>query len=264
MPFSVPFAAPLAVLSVFLAPLSPPFVSVCAAKLLSSSLCPSPLYDDFRGSLVCSRHHSEDAVAEDQGAGWDEQPQEAAAPPPETQLSRHDGTILPHYGPAFPACLPFPAYPPPPHSLRPAFSTPAPSSLPARLFRPRPCPKLIALSAPWGSGLAGSMSTAIVLQEDKKYYPDASEVFGPGVETLVQEEDTQPLSEPIIAPIKVKKFAIVEKDLPPTTYRKEYVVPAPHLVAGLVGPLSRPPFDKVRLIGFRFGLARAHPGSWSI
>jgi len=66
-------------------------------------------------------------------------------------------------------------------------------------------------------------STAIVLHEDKKYYPDAAEVFGPDVETLVQEEDTQPLTERIVAPIKVKKFAIVEKDLPPTTYQKECV-----------------------------------------
>ncbi|KAJ2746924.1 hypothetical protein GGI19_006376, partial [Coemansia pectinata] len=48
--------------------------------------------------------------------------------------------------------------------------------------------------------------TQVVLHEDKKYYPDAEEVFGPGVEALVQEEDTQPLTEPIIAPIKVRKF----------------------------------------------------------
>ena len=45
---------------------------------------------------------------------------------------------------------------------------------------------------------------AIVLHEDKKYYPSALEVYGPGVETLVQEEDAQPLTEPIIAPIRRK------------------------------------------------------------
>ena len=61
----------------------------------------------------------------------------------------------------------------------------------------------------------------VVLHEDKKYYPSAEEVYGPGVETMVQEEDTQPLSEPIIAPVKVKKFQILEKDLPDTTYKKE-------------------------------------------
>jgi len=49
---------------------------------------------------------------------------------------------------------------------------------------------------------------AIVLHEDKKYYPSALEVYGPGVETLVQEEDAQPLTEPIIAPIRRKKFQV--------------------------------------------------------
>jgi 116 kDa U5 small nuclear ribonucleoprotein component len=29
----------------------------------------------------------------------------------------------------------------------------------------------------------------IVLHEDKQYYPDAEQVFGKGVETLVMEED---------------------------------------------------------------------------
>ena len=49
---------------------------------------------------------------------------------------------------------------------------------------------------------------AIVLHEDKKYYPSALEVYGPGVETLVQEEDAQPLTEPIIAPVKKRKFQV--------------------------------------------------------
>lgn len=34
----------------------------------------------------------------------------------------------------------------------------------------------------------------VVLHEDKKYYPTADEVYGPEVETIVQEEDTQPLT----------------------------------------------------------------------
>ncbi|RCH97505.1 U5 small nuclear ribonucleoprotein component [Rhizopus stolonifer] len=63
----------------------------------------------------------------------------------------------------------------------------------------------------------------IVLHEDKKYYPSAEEVYGQEVETMVQEEDTQPLSEPIIAPIKVRKFNVTEKDLPETYYKKEYM-----------------------------------------
>lgn len=61
---------------------------------------------------------------------------------------------------------------------------------------------------------------AVVLHEDKKYYPTAEEVYGPDVETLVHEEDTQPLSEPIIAPVKVRKWAVEEKDLPVTRFDK--------------------------------------------
>lgn len=61
----------------------------------------------------------------------------------------------------------------------------------------------------------------IVLHEEKKYYPSAEEVYGEEVETMVQEEDTQPLSEPIVAPIQVRKFNVFEKDLPETHYSKE-------------------------------------------
>ncbi|OAD70101.1 hypothetical protein PHYBLDRAFT_126476 [Phycomyces blakesleeanus NRRL 1555(-)] len=64
----------------------------------------------------------------------------------------------------------------------------------------------------------------IVLHEDKKYYPSAEEVYGPEVETLVQEEDTQPLSEPIVAPIKVRKFHVSEKNLPETRFSKEFMM----------------------------------------
>lgn len=64
----------------------------------------------------------------------------------------------------------------------------------------------------------------VVLHEDKKYYPDASEVYGPDVETIVQDEDTQPLSEPIIAPVKNRKFVISEKDTPATFYDKQFLV----------------------------------------
>lgn len=71
--------------------------------------------------------------------------------------------------------------------------------------------------------LADSISHAIVLHEDKKYYPTAQEVYGPDVETLVQEEDTQLLTEPIVKPIHVNKFAKTEQDLPETVYSKEYL-----------------------------------------
>ena len=39
----------------------------------------------------------------------------------------------------------------------------------------------------------GEPDNAIVLHEDKKYYPTAEEVYGPDTETLVMEEDAQPL-----------------------------------------------------------------------
>ncbi|KAA6415642.1 MAG: u5 small nuclear ribonucleo component [Lasallia pustulata] len=59
-------------------------------------------------------------------------------------------------------------------------------------------------------------SNAVVLHEDKQYYPTAQQVYGPDVETMVQEEDAQPLSQPIIAPIQQKKFTVQETDLPST------------------------------------------------
>ncbi|TFK42020.1 Calreticulin family-domain-containing protein [Crucibulum laeve] len=65
---------------------------------------------------------------------------------------------------------------------------------------------------------------AVVLHEDKQYYPSASDVYGPGVETMVQEEDAQPLSEPIIAPIKVRKWTVEEKDMPETRFDKGFLL----------------------------------------
>lgn len=64
-------------------------------------------------------------------------------------------------------------------------------------------------------------SNAVVLMEDKKYYPTANEIYGEDVEALVQEEDLQPLSEPIIAPIKTRSFRVEEKDMPETTFDKK-------------------------------------------
>lgn len=69
---------------------------------------------------------------------------------------------------------------------------------------------------------AEPVHNAVVLHEDKQYYPSAEDVYGPGVETLVQEEDAQPLTEPIIAPVKVRKWAIEEKDMPETRFDKGY------------------------------------------
>ncbi|KAJ1501857.1 hypothetical protein HMI55_003184, partial [Coelomomyces lativittatus] len=67
-------------------------------------------------------------------------------------------------------------------------------------------------------------TTDIILHEDKDYYPSSKQVYGDDVETLVQEEDLLPLSVPIIAPIKEKKFQVLEETLPSTTFSKNYLV----------------------------------------
>jgi len=65
--------------------------------------------------------------------------------------------------------------------------------------------------------------TRVVLHEDKKYYPTAMEVYGEEVETTVQEEDSQPITQPIVAPIKPKDYDIVEKKIPVTKYNLEFL-----------------------------------------
>jgi 116 kDa U5 small nuclear ribonucleoprotein component len=66
-------------------------------------------------------------------------------------------------------------------------------------------------------------SNAVILHEDKQYYPTAQQVYGPDVETMVQEEDAQPLTQPIIAPFTQKKFQVQEADLPPVFYSREFM-----------------------------------------
>ncbi|KAM0017983.1 putative protein-synthesizing GTPase [Helianthus debilis subsp. tardiflorus] len=56
------------------------------------------------------------------------------------------------------------------------------------------------------------MENQIVLAEDKKYYPTAEEVYGEEVETLVMDEDEQPLELPIIKPVRDIKFEVGVKD----------------------------------------------------
>lgn len=67
------------------------------------------------------------------------------------------------------------------------------------------------------------ISRAVVLHEDKRYYPTALQVYGPDVETIVQEEDAQPLDKPLIEPVKKMKFQHKEQNLPNTTYEMEWV-----------------------------------------
>lgn len=77
--------------------------------------------------------------------------------------------------------------------------------------------------------------------EDKKYYPEMEEVY-PEAENLIMEEDTQKIDEPIIKPVEPKKFDIVEKNVPETTFSFKYleeVMKNPELIrnVGIVGHL---------------------------
>lgn len=64
---------------------------------------------------------------------------------------------------------------------------------------------------------------AIVLHEDKQYYPAAHEVYG-DAETLVMEEDAQTIETPIVEPVKIKSFSVLEKAIPATTVRIDVTV----------------------------------------
>mmetsp|Transcript_13614 Transcript_13614/g.30033 ORF Transcript_13614/g.30033 Transcript_13614/m.30033 type:complete len:970 (+) Transcript_13614:155-3064(+) len=63
----------------------------------------------------------------------------------------------------------------------------------------------------------------IILHEDKKYYPDAAEVF-PGVKTVTLDEDAQELEEPIIKPIKAKNFSVLQKEPPSLVYDADFLI----------------------------------------
>ncbi|WWC88772.1 uncharacterized protein L201_003685 [Kwoniella dendrophila CBS 6074] len=73
-------------------------------------------------------------------------------------------------------------------------------------------------------GVDGTAGNQVVLHEDKKYYATAEETYGEDVEAMVQEEDLQPLSEPIVAPIKVKNFTVQEKGLPETRFDRNFMI----------------------------------------
>ncbi|QDS68134.1 hypothetical protein FKW77_010274 [Venturia effusa] len=66
-------------------------------------------------------------------------------------------------------------------------------------------------------------SNAVVLHEDKQYYPTAQQVYGQDVETMLQEEDSQPLTQPIVAPVTTKKWLVEETDLPPVHYSRDFM-----------------------------------------
>ncbi|KAJ3132209.1 hypothetical protein HK100_005574 [Physocladia obscura] len=73
-------------------------------------------------------------------------------------------------------------------------------------------------------------SSAVVLHEDKKYYPSAEEIYGVDVETLVQDEDTQPLSVPVIAPPKKPKTLVTEanNEMPQTSFDAAFLADLQH------------------------------------
>ncbi|GLJ32824.1 hypothetical protein SUGI_0661100 [Cryptomeria japonica] len=56
------------------------------------------------------------------------------------------------------------------------------------------------------------MEGKIVLAEDKKCYPTTEEVYGHDMETLVMDEDAQPLEQPIIKLVRNIKFKVGVKD----------------------------------------------------
>ena len=70
-------------------------------------------------------------------------------------------------------------------------------------------------------GVDGTAGNQVVLHEDKTYYATAAETYGEDVEAMVQEEDQQLLSEPIVAPVKVRAFTVQEKGLPTTRFDRK-------------------------------------------
>ena len=84
---------------------------------------------------------------------------------------------------------------------------------------------------------ADQNTMSVVLHEDKRYYPSALEVYGPEVETLVQEEDTQALDKPLIIPTKRTKFQIKQQEIPDTVYSIDYLadlMDCPDLIRNIV------------------------------
>lgn len=47
--------------------------------------------------------------------------------------------------------------------------------------------------------------------------------FGKDTDVVIGDEDAQPLEVPIVAPVKTKRFALTESDLPQTNFEFAYV-----------------------------------------
>ena len=74
-----------------------------------------------------------------------------------------------------------------------------------------------------GEDTLGEHEQRIVLAEDKKYYLDANEVYPGGVKTVLMDEDTQDVKEPIVNPLKVKNFSVLEKETPVLNYTTDFL-----------------------------------------
>lgn len=76
----------------------------------------------------------------------------------------------------------------------------------------------------------------IVLHEDKKYYPNAEEVY-PGVKTVTMDEDAQELNEPLIKPVKQKSISVATNDTLKLKYDPKFLVSlmnTPNLIRNIV------------------------------
>ncbi|OWB86678.1 hypothetical protein B5S33_g5387 [[Candida] boidinii] len=65
--------------------------------------------------------------------------------------------------------------------------------------------------------------SSLILHEEKKYFPSVEEVYGADVETVVATTDAMDISEPLVEPEIEKQAKIEEKELPQTTYSKQYM-----------------------------------------
>ena len=87
---------------------------------------------------------------------------------------------------------------------------------------------------------AQEQSFSVVLHEDKQFYPDSEQVF-PDAEVVLQEEDQQSITEPIISPVETKTFVAGSKkqldQIPATVYSNEFLcslAQCPELVRNIV------------------------------
>lgn len=115
----------------------------------------------------------------------------------------------------------------------------SPFSLPPPQKKPTPPPPV--------HNTDGDPGTSIILAEDKKYYPTAEETYGTETETLLMEEDAQPLETPIIAPVVAKKLEKALEVPLATSYSTDYLATLssnPELIRNVAvseGPLAARP-----------------------